>query len=428
MTKRLSTLLLQYGLFLALGGANAAASQPNVIDQVLARCGEAIYSPEAMIQALAQLDLSDRVWVTSIGRSRQGRPIPLVALYHPQTVYGQTARLFIIARQHGNEVAGTEAMMAIIWHLAQSNQPSDLELLRRVTFAIIPMVNPDGAAAHCRDNSAGVDLNRDWLALTQPETLAVEWAFNVWRPHVFIDCHELPATAPKKAYEQSFVETIAEDPVLDPNMTRLCSFLADNVRRYQTAYGARLSVYYDSHGSDRRLAHRHFGLDRNTPSFLFESKTGAGYSMRDRIRFHVVGTLVIANLLAQRVAAPPAEVPVRPTIPMPQAPTVPPAQRMHFAAQTTVRFISPTADRLRFSEKIPLKIKIQPSKEFAYLSLYIDGVMRAITDAPVYESDLAVDTFENGTHTIICRAHDGSGRVLAAAERLVVVNNLVAGP
>ena len=414
---------LLVGLLL-LGGALASA-QGNVVDQVLSRCGNTPYTYDQLMQTLQQLDRNDRVWVGAIGKSGQGRTIPLVAVHHPQTAFGQTARFFITARQHGTEVAGTEAMMALIWHLAQSNSPTDVELLRRLTFAIVPMVNPDGVVAGQRDNAAGMDLNRDWSSRSQPETRAVEWAFRTWRPHAFLDCHELPASSSRAAYQQSFVETIADDPALDTNLTQMCAFLSDNVRRYQTAYGARLNVYYDSHGSDRRLAHRHFGLDLATPSFLFESKTGAGHAMRDRIRFHVVGTLVIANLLAQRVAAP--ALPATPTIPMPQVAATP-AQGPRLAAKTDVRFTSPGRDRESFSQDIPLRVDVQPSAEFAYISLHVDGIMRAITDAPPYETTLSLEGYGNGTHTVVCRAHDTTGRVIASAERLVVVNNAVAGP
>jgi len=403
----------------------AVAAQGNVVEAVLSRCGESTYSYETMVQALKQLDQTERVWVGSIGQSREGRAIPLVAIHHPQTVFGQTARLLIIARQHGSEAAGTEAMMALIWYLAQSNSPADVELLRRLTFAIVPMVNPDGAVKNDRHNGADVDLNRDWVSISQPETRAVEWAFRVWRPHAFIDCHELPAKSSNPVYQCSFVETIADDPALDRNLTELCGFLSDNVRRYETAYGARLNIYYDSHESNRALAHRHFGLDHNTPAFLFESKTGASCSLRDRVRFHVVGTLVIANLLAQRVTAPTA--PVQPVLPLPQAPAAPATPPVRFAAKTEVEFVSPARDRLSFSQEIPLSVAVKPSADFSYLSLHVDGVMRALTDSASYDGALSVENYGDGTHTIVCRAHDGSGRVIAAAERLVVVNNTVAG-
>jgi hypothetical protein len=242
---------------------------------------------------------------------------------------------------------------------------------------------------------------------------------------VFIDCHELPASSSKAAFQENFLQTIADDPALDRNMTQFCGSMADNVRRCESAYGARMNIYYDSHDEDRRLAHRRFGLDFATPSFLLESKTGSGYSLRDRIRYHVVGTLVIANLLAQRVAAP--SVPIQPTIPRPQTPVYPQPPAQQYAAKTEVVFVSPARDRLSFSQDIALQVDVEAAADFAYLSVHVDGIRRIITDAPPYEGSLSVEHLADGTHTVVCQAHDNSGRVLAAAERLVVVNTNVAG-
>ncbi len=400
--------------------------------------------------SLRQLDQSERVTVISIGTSKSGRAIPQVTVAHPNTQFGQTARLFIIARQHGTEMAGTEAMMALINYLARAQGPSDLALLERVTFAIVPVSNPDGMVGSHRRNDANVDLNRDWSALSQPETQAIDWALRIWRPHAFIDCHELPASSSRASYQQSFVETIADDPVLDKNLTEFCDTVSKAIRYYETAYGQRLNVYYDSHDSDRRLAHRHVGLDYEIPSFLFESKTGSGHSTQERIKFHVIGTLVTANLLAQRVAAPaqaapaPPEMraPARPDMPRPPVEipsmvvTVPPIQvpstrddaEEKLPEKTTLHFTSPGKDRLTFSDKIPLKVEVDQSADFAYLSIHVDGIMRTLTDAPPYEGSIAVENYESGPHTVVVRAHDGGGRVIADAQRTVIVNNTLAGP
>jgi len=405
-----------------------ALADPNVIDQVLAQVGERPYSYDDLITWLTRLDASDRVDVVSIGRSAAGRAIPLVAVHDPRTVFGQTMRLYIIARQHGTEAAGTEAMMALINYLVRTTAPSDIALLQRLTFAIVPAVNPDGFASGNRGNRAGVDLNRDWAALTQPETQAVEWGFRVWQPQAFIDCHELPANSAKEAYQESFLETIAEDPGLRSDMTQWCSNISLNIRRYETAYGCPLNVFYDDRGSDRRLAHRHFGLDYQVPSFLFESKTGHGRSLQDRVRFHVVGTLVAANLLAQAASVPTTVPPVAPPpiiVPRVTPPLTPRQPRL--PAQTVVEFSSPSADRETFTSAVPLKIEVKPSAEFSYISLHVDGVRRMLSDSVSYQHDLSIDGWDAGPHTIVCQAHDGGGRVLAETKRVILIEKNVAG-
>lgn len=407
-------------------GATRVCADANVIDQVLSWVGERPYSYDEYLAALTRFAASDRVDVVAIGRSAGGRTIPLVAVHAPHTVFGQTMRLFIVARQHGTECAGTEAIMAIMNHLVRSNAPSDLALLQRLTFVFVPVGNPDGAAGGTRGNANGVDLNRDWASRSQPETQAVDWALRVWQPHAFIDCHELPAESSRAAYQENFLETIAEDEGLRPEMTSLCSSISLTVRRYEVGYGSRLNVYYDDRSTDRGLAHRHVGLDYQVPSFLYESKTGAGRSLRERVRFHVVGLLVTANLLAQLApVAPSAPQPAPPPIMIPR--TLPPVQRApSVPAQTVVRFASPSADRETFTASIPLKIEVKASPDFAFVSLHVDGVMRMLSDAVPYEHDLSIAPYDNGPHTLVCQAHDGSGRVLAEATRVVLVEKNVA--
>ena len=50
--------------------------------------------------------------------------------------------------------------------------------------------NPDGREVHTRVNANGFDLNRDWLALTQPETEARLRALLAMPPLAYADQHE----------------------------------------------------------------------------------------------------------------------------------------------------------------------------------------------------------------------------------------------
>jgi hypothetical protein len=52
------------------------------------------------------------------------------------------------------------------------------------------MMNPDGAEAGTRVNGAGADINRDHVALEQPETRALYQVVGRVRPDVAVDCHE----------------------------------------------------------------------------------------------------------------------------------------------------------------------------------------------------------------------------------------------
>jgi len=63
-------------------------------------------------------------------------------------------------------------------------------LLDRLSIVIVPRANPDGAAADRRVLASGVDLNRDHLLLSQPETRALHQVMQLLPPDVVIDHHE----------------------------------------------------------------------------------------------------------------------------------------------------------------------------------------------------------------------------------------------
>ena len=69
--------------------------------------------------------------------------------------------------------------------------------LRRVTVYVVPMANPDGAEAFLRHNAHNVDLNRDWLRQTQPETRAWLRTIKAIHPDLMTDQHELYPDDPR---------------------------------------------------------------------------------------------------------------------------------------------------------------------------------------------------------------------------------------
>jgi len=75
--------------------------------------------------------------------------------------------IWLIGQQHGKRPAGGEAMLVLAAALSYGELAS---LLDRLSIVIVPRANPDGAAADRRVLASGVDLNRDHLLLSQPET------------------------------------------------------------------------------------------------------------------------------------------------------------------------------------------------------------------------------------------------------------------
>lgn len=166
-------------------------------------------SHKEMMQWLASLEAIDttsglgRLKVETIGRSVQGRDIPLVEVSDPNAPTDTTKKLFVICRQHGNEPASTEAMLNVIEGLVLDNDANAGNILSKVSFYIVPMMNPDGADLYQRRNVNGADLNRDWLNLWQPETLSVRRAIDSIGPDVIIDEHELSPGNTKSDYVET---------------------------------------------------------------------------------------------------------------------------------------------------------------------------------------------------------------------------------
>jgi hypothetical protein len=132
---------------------------------------------------LKSVDGKGPISVSVEGTSAGGRPLYLV---HVSRSVAATWRILFYAQQHGDEVSGKDALLYLVRDIA--GKPDRLP--REVDLWIMPMVNPDGAEADTRRNSAGTDLNRDHIVLEQPETQALHRVARRLRPHLAVDCHE----------------------------------------------------------------------------------------------------------------------------------------------------------------------------------------------------------------------------------------------
>jgi hypothetical protein len=97
------------------------------------------------------------------------------------------AVVWVAGSVHGNEPSGTDADLRLLRALARDCRSP---LLRRVVVVVLPVQNPDGHEAHTRVNANGFDLNRDWLALTQPESQARLRLLLAMPPLAYVDQHE----------------------------------------------------------------------------------------------------------------------------------------------------------------------------------------------------------------------------------------------
>lgn len=364
-----------------------------------------------MIEAIRSIAArSARVSATSIGRSVQGRDIVLVAVHDPATIFGQTKRLMVICRQHGNEEAPTEAMLALIRHLAFTQGAAEQALLKRVTLVIIPMANPDGAEAGTRRNAHGVDINRNWQKLSEPETRAIENAFIQWRPDAIIDAHELPRRSSKPAYSTNFVEAIGPCRALPAAVGKASMALGGTISYMMRQYGIPLNIYFDDENDDRALAHRHFGFDHDTPAYLFESKSG--YSLKERMKMHIIGVLVAANQLAQQGPVP-AETPQF-ALTSPKAETEPGGVMYEQPTKVDIKIVSPSQGAT-LSKPTQIIASVLPGAGLSYVMFSVDGRVTTLSNCAPYSCIIRPDEYEPGEHIVAVEAMDSQGRSLARA-------------
>jgi len=90
---------------------------------------------------------------------------------------------------HGNESTTTKALLDGINYLKGHLEESE-NILKSVTLKLIPILNPDGAAAYTRVNANQIDLNRDAQNLSQPESKVLKTVYDTFKPDYCFNLHD----------------------------------------------------------------------------------------------------------------------------------------------------------------------------------------------------------------------------------------------
>lgn len=108
---------------------------------------------------------------------------------HAIKIGSGSKKVFMWSQMHGNETTTTKAVFDICNVFKNSNHSSIQSILDTCTIAIIPMLNPDGANAYTRVNANNIDLNRDALDCSQPESIVLRRFFEAFKPDVCFNLH-----------------------------------------------------------------------------------------------------------------------------------------------------------------------------------------------------------------------------------------------
>ena len=115
----------------------------------------------------------------TIGTSVESRPIQMIEMGTGPI------NILIWSQMHGNESTATKALLDVLCYLEQN--PS---LLAFFTLKVIPILNPDGAAAYTRVNANEIDLNRDAINQSQPESKLLVDLYHEFKPHYCFNLHD----------------------------------------------------------------------------------------------------------------------------------------------------------------------------------------------------------------------------------------------
>ena len=121
--------------------------------------------------------------ISPLGKSVENR------LIHKVTLGSGKIKILMWSQMHGNETTTTKAVLDLINYLNKSNELTN-QILSSVTLTIVPVLNPDGAVVYTRENANKVDLNRDALELSQPESRILRVLYDEIKPDYCFNLHD----------------------------------------------------------------------------------------------------------------------------------------------------------------------------------------------------------------------------------------------
>lgn len=263
---------------------------PKLLDVIGHEHGKAISSAAditAFMRALAAHD-PDRMQVRSYGETWQGRELTYAVISSPtniarldaiqsdlstladgddltgESLDATPAVVWLSYGVHGDEITPPDSALFMAYHLLAAQDDELVNTILANTIIIIdPSQNPDGRDrfVHSFESSLGMrpladrytaehdqpwprgrynhylfDLNRDWFAMTQPETQGKVAAVREWHPVIYVDSHEMGG-------DNSYYFPPAARP-LNPNITNTQRGRQDQLGRNMASWFDRFGVPY----------------------------------------------------------------------------------------------------------------------------------------------------------------------------------------
>jgi hypothetical protein len=251
---------------------------------------------------------SERVEVSELGKTTEGRPFLLITVADPSTLsdlerYREIQRglvdprgtsteqaealaaegkavVLITCSIHSTEVASTHTAIEFVHKLITEDTPRHRAILADTIFLLIPSLNPDGVdkvaswykryvgtpyegapMVELYHKYTGHDNNRDWYMFTQAETrLAVEKVHNVWHPQIVYDVHQMGSSG-ARMFVPPWIDPI--DPNIDPLLMQQVNLMGTAMAVDLTAAGKKgvvVNGIYDHFTPARHYQSYHGGM------------------------------------------------------------------------------------------------------------------------------------------------------------------------
>ena len=232
---------------------------------------------------------------------------------------------------HGNEISSPDAALLTAYHLlaARGDKIVD-QVLANVLVLIDPTQNPDGrdrfvhnfdqseglepdaspaAAEHNepwpmgRTNHYHFDLNRDWFAVTQPETRGRIRVLREWQPIVFVDLHEMGA-------ESTYYfapEAVPFNPHLVPEQKTSLDLFGKNNAKWFDQFGFSYftrevyDAFYPGYGASWPSYYGGLSMTYENASsrgLLMRRNDDTTFHFRDTVQRHFVASISTAEAAA----------------------------------------------------------------------------------------------------------------------------------
>jgi dipeptidyl-peptidase-4 len=218
------------------------------------------------------------------GETHSGRVLPYAVYSRPTVTQPWEAWalgkpvIVLAAGVHGGERTLRESVLILMRELSDRSSAAN-KMLDDLVIVVVPQINPDGFSNQpnpTRGNLWGLDLNRDYMKLEQPEIQGyVQNIILKWAPYLFIDGHNGGAFPYNLNYQ------CGSHAAHDQRITQLCDKSIFPAIDKRLAAEQFKSYYYQGGnaqqwtvgGSEPRIG-RNYGAFANTVGILFESPGG----------------------------------------------------------------------------------------------------------------------------------------------------------